>query len=117
MTTKHISQATTLKDQGNKAFAAKRYDEAIDLFTQAIALDPSNHVLYSNRSAANAGKKMWTEALADAEEVCASGWCLIPVFNLYHTVYQIKSDLGERLCEERRCSTWCPSLGRGDCSV
>lgn len=63
-------QAAALKDQGNKAFAAKRYDEAIEIFTQAIALDPSNHVLYSNRSAAKAGKKMWAEALADAEEVC-----------------------------------------------
>ncbi|KAG9091762.1 Hsp90 cochaperone [Ceratobasidium sp. 370] len=63
-----MSDAATLKDQGNKAFAAKRYDEAIDLFTKAIALDPSNHVLYSNRSAAKAGKKMWDEALADAEE-------------------------------------------------
>ncbi|KAG9127154.1 Hsp90 cochaperone, partial [Ceratobasidium sp. 392] len=63
-----MSDAATLKDQGNKAFAAKRYDEAIDLFTKAIALDPSNHVLYSNRSAAKAGKKLWDEALADAEE-------------------------------------------------
>ncbi|KAH7343514.1 chaperone [Rhizoctonia solani] len=63
-----MSDANTLKDQGNKAFAAKRYDEAIDLFSQAIALDPSNHVLYSNRSAAKAGKKLWTDALEDAEQ-------------------------------------------------
>ncbi|KAG8721995.1 Hsp90 cochaperone [Ceratobasidium sp. 394] len=63
-----MSDAATLKDQGNKAFAAKRYDEAIELFTKAIALDPSNHVLYSNRSAAKAGKKLWDEALVDAEE-------------------------------------------------
>ncbi|KAH8830551.1 activator of Hsp70 and Hsp90 chaperone [Flagelloscypha sp. PMI_526] len=60
--------ADALKDQGNKAFAAKDYDKAIDLFTQAIALDPKNHVLYSNRSAAKAGKKLWDEALSDAEE-------------------------------------------------
>ena len=62
-------QAIALKDKGNKAFAAKNYDEAIDLFSQAIALDPQNHVLYSNRSAAKAGKKQWTEALEDAEQV------------------------------------------------
>jgi tetratricopeptide (TPR) repeat protein len=58
-----------LKDQGNKAFQAKEYDSAISLFSQAIALDPQNHVLYSNRSAAKAGKKQWASALEDAEEV------------------------------------------------
>jgi stress-induced-phosphoprotein 1 len=63
-----------LKAQGNKAFQDKQYDAAIDLFSQAIKLDPQNHVLWSNRSAARAGKREWAEALADAEEVCYHGW-------------------------------------------
>ncbi|PPQ77277.1 hypothetical protein CVT25_010859 [Psilocybe cyanescens] len=63
-----MSDANTLKDLGNKAFAAKDYDKAIDLFTQAIALDPKNHVLWSNRSAAKVGKKQYADALADADE-------------------------------------------------
>ena len=58
-----------LKAQGNKAFAAKDWDTAIDLFTQAIHLDPQNHVLFSNRSAAYAGKKQWDDALKDADAV------------------------------------------------
>lgn len=61
--------ADALKDQGNKAFQAKDYDKAIDLFTQALAIDPQNHVLYSNRSAAQAGKRQWEAALQDAEQV------------------------------------------------
>jgi tetratricopeptide (TPR) repeat protein len=61
--------ASALKDQGNSAFAAKDYSRAIDLFSQAIALDSSSHVLYSNRSAAYAGNKQWTRALEDAEQV------------------------------------------------
>ena len=65
-----ITQANELKDQGNKAFQAKDYDAAIDLFTKAIELDPQNHVLFSNRSAAKAGKKQWAAALKDAEAVC-----------------------------------------------
>ncbi|RXW15996.1 hypothetical protein EST38_g9864 [Candolleomyces aberdarensis] len=63
-----MSDANALKDQGNKAFAAKDWDKAIDLFSQAIAIDAQNHVLWSNRSAAKAGKKDWAGALADAEE-------------------------------------------------
>lgn len=66
-----ITQANELKDQGNKAFQAKDYDTAIDLFTKAIELDPQNHVLFSNRSAAKAGKKQWAAALEDAEAVCS----------------------------------------------
>ena len=37
-------------------------------FTDAIAIDPSNHILYSNRSAAYASKKEWDLALKDAEK-------------------------------------------------
>lgn len=66
-----MSDANSLKDEGNKAFAAKDYDKAIQLFSKAIDLDPSNHVLYSNRSAARAGKKDWVAALEDAEAVRA----------------------------------------------
>ncbi|KIK65718.1 hypothetical protein GYMLUDRAFT_367459 [Collybiopsis luxurians FD-317 M1] len=64
-----MADANALKDQGNKAFAAKDWDKAIDLFSQAIAIDGSNHVLYSNRSAAYSGKRNWDEALKDAEKV------------------------------------------------
>ncbi|KAI0643694.1 putative stress-induced protein STI1 [Trametes meyenii] len=60
--------ADALKDAGNKAFQAKNYDQAIELFSKAIEIDPSNHVLWSNRSAAHAGKKQWAAALDDAEQ-------------------------------------------------
>ncbi|RCK66117.1 Stress-induced-phosphoprotein 1 [Candida viswanathii] len=42
--------ATQLKDQGNKAFAAKDYPQAIQLYTSAISIDKYNPVLYSNRA-------------------------------------------------------------------
>lgn len=34
---------------GNDAFAAKRYDEAIKHYSEAIQQDPENPVYYSNR--------------------------------------------------------------------
>ncbi len=39
--------------KGNAAFSAGNFEEAIQFFTQAIAVDPKNHVLYSNRSASH----------------------------------------------------------------
>ena len=58
--------AAALKDEGNKLFAAKKFEESIEKFSQAIELDPQNHVLYSNRSGAYASLKDWEHALEDA---------------------------------------------------
>ncbi|SZF01835.1 unnamed protein product [Blumeria hordei] len=72
--------ADELKALGNKAIAEKNFDEAIIKFTEAIAIEPENHILYSNRSAAYASKKDYENALSDAEKVTeihpewAKGW-------------------------------------------
>ncbi|KAF8944367.1 Hsp90 cochaperone [Haplosporangium gracile] len=60
--------AEEYKAQGNKAFLAKDYPTAIDHFTKAIELDPSNHVLFSNRSACYASQKDYEKALEDGEK-------------------------------------------------
>ncbi|KAL3465174.1 hypothetical protein BJX64DRAFT_297560 [Aspergillus heterothallicus] len=60
--------ADALKAEGNKAFSAKDYPTAIDKFTQAIAIDSNNHVLYSNRSAVYAAQGEYEKALTDAEK-------------------------------------------------
>ena len=46
--------AERAKQQGNDAFARGAYEEAVKHFSLAVRLDPKNHVLYSNRSAARA---------------------------------------------------------------
>jgi tetratricopeptide (TPR) repeat protein len=51
-----------------------------DKFTQAIEIEPTNYILYSNRSAAYASKKDYENALKDADKVTeikpdwAKGW-------------------------------------------
>lgn len=61
--------AAELKAKGNAAFSSGNFAEAIIFFTEAIQLDPSNHVLYSNRSAAEASLKQYDKALEDAKKV------------------------------------------------
>lgn len=63
-----MSTSDELKALGNKAIAAKNFDEAVQHFTEAIAVDPENHILFSNRSAAYASKRDWDHAFADAEK-------------------------------------------------
>eukprot|EP00798_Chlamydomonas_sp_ICE-L_P028061 gene28061-31164_t len=60
--------ADALKAKGNAAFAAGEFNSAVALFSQAIELDPSNHVLYSNRSAASSSIKDFSAALVDAQK-------------------------------------------------
>lgn len=63
-----MSAGEEKKKLGNEAFAAKKFDEAIGYYTEAIAADRNNHVYYSNRSASYAGKKKWEAAALDAKE-------------------------------------------------
>jgi len=61
-------QVNELKERGNQALNAEKFDEAVAAYTEAIALDGQNHVLYSNRSAAFAKAGKFQEALEDAEK-------------------------------------------------
>lgn len=60
------AKALALKEEGNQAHVAKDHARAIELYTQAIALNPLDAVLYSNRCAAYMGAEDHTKALEDA---------------------------------------------------
>ncbi len=48
--------------------SAKKYDDAIKAYGQAIALDGANAVYYSNRAAAYSSKGEHSSAVLDAEK-------------------------------------------------
>ncbi|KAJ1651534.1 Small glutamine-rich tetratricopeptide repeat-containing protein 2 [Dispira simplex] len=60
------TRANELKTAGNKALAAKEYDEAIRLYGEAIALDARNPIYFANRAAAYSQRGDYSEAVDDA---------------------------------------------------
>ncbi|OQR95517.1 hypothetical protein THRCLA_22127 [Thraustotheca clavata] len=62
------AKAEAKKNEGNEFFKRKDYAHAIEKYSEAIALDVTNHVYFSNRSAAYAGLNQFAEAAADGEQ-------------------------------------------------
>lgn len=61
------AQAQTIKEKGNVAFQQGDFPKAIQLYTMAIAVDPTNGLLYSNRSAAYLSYNQPARAMKDAK--------------------------------------------------
>ena len=63
-----FSSAEQAKAQAYAAFSAGDFSSAVRHFSKATSVGPSNHLLYSNRSATYARLGKHFEALADAEK-------------------------------------------------
>jgi len=57
-----------MKDLGNKALKEKKVAEAEAMYTAGLALDSTNHTLYSNRSAARLLASNVDGAIEDAQK-------------------------------------------------
>jgi tetratricopeptide (TPR) repeat protein len=55
------------KEQGNAKFVNNEYQAALELYSQGLILDPTNHVMHSNRSACYAGMLNWPGAAAEGK--------------------------------------------------
>lgn len=58
--------ASQKKALGNQAFGAGKWDEAIKHYSDAIGIDGTNHIFYSNRCAAYSSKGDFASAISDA---------------------------------------------------
>jgi L1 cell adhesion molecule like protein len=68
MATEVKTEVDKLKEKGNQFLAAGKYQEAVAAYTQAIKIAPTNHLLYSNRSAAKITLADLNGALEDAQK-------------------------------------------------
>lgn len=75
--TNKMPTADELKVQGNKAFANKEFKKAAKIYRDAIKLDSTNPVLYSNRALCFIKEQDWDRALRD----CKDGLSLNPNLN------------------------------------
>lgn len=66
MASADIAEATSLKQQGNKAFAAHDWPKAIDFYTQAIEKNDQDPSFYCNRAQANIKLEAYGYAISDA---------------------------------------------------
>uniref|UniRef100_A0A6N2LI11 Protein SGT1 homolog n=1 Tax=Salix viminalis TaxID=40686 RepID=A0A6N2LI11_SALVM len=57
-----------LEKKAKEAFIDDHFELAVDLYTQAIALDPTNPDLFADRAQANIKLNKFTEAVADASK-------------------------------------------------
>jgi len=63
----NVEKSESLKRAGNGAMGRHEYRSAIDSYTQAIPLNPSNHLLFSNRAQAYLSLAPLTELHKDSE--------------------------------------------------
>lgn len=56
------------KEKGNAAFKRGEMGKAIEHYTYATEMDPTNHVFFTNRAAAYAHMKKWDKSLRDSEK-------------------------------------------------
>ena len=54
---------------GDAALAANSYDKAIELYSAAIEFDSGTDSIFANSSKAKLEKRLWEEALLDAQKV------------------------------------------------
>ena len=58
----------SLKEEGNKQFKEKKYDEALEKYTSALSLNPNNANLYFNRALCYKSKLLWSEVALNSEQ-------------------------------------------------
>eukprot|EP00794_Sanderia_malayensis_P009028 gene9028-9995_t len=60
--------ATELKDQGNRLFAARQYEDAIGCYSKAITKNPNAATFYTNRALCYMKLQSWQKVITDCQK-------------------------------------------------
>merc|ERR1719348_2092388 len=66
-------EAVTLKDKGNAAYKAKKFDEALELYGQAFSKDPTNMSVLTNMAAVFFEQEKYAECISKCEQAIEVG--------------------------------------------
>jgi stress-induced-phosphoprotein 1 len=97
------------KEKGNALYTAKKFDEAIDAYDEAIALDPTNMTFYNNKAAVYFAIKKYDEVIEMCDKAMEVGKANMAPFEdrakaltRCAKAYQKKNDLGMAIekCKE-----------------
>ncbi|KAL9557253.1 hypothetical protein MBANPS3_001484 [Mucor bainieri] len=93
-----LTAATSLKTKGNQAFAEKKYQQAIQLYSQAIRFlaDP---IFYSNRAACYANMGQIDRVIADCSEALRLNPTYIKALQRRAIGYERLGDAENALCD------------------
>ena len=82
------------KQTGNTQMSAKKHDSAIDSYSRAIALDPTNAVYFSNRAAAYSSKGDHPSAVEDAKKAIEADPSFVKAYSrLGYLLCSVASDV------------------------
>eukprot|EP00124_Ichthyophonus_hoferi_P005739 Ihof_evm1s930 gene=Ihof_evmTU1s930 len=97
--------ADSLKKKGNAAFGAGKYEEAIDLYTQALALNPSPadaSKYYANRGACFAKLKQYESVIHDCTEAIKIDPAYVKALHRRAQAYEAVDNLEEAVKDYAR---------------
>jgi stress-induced-phosphoprotein 1 len=57
-----------LKKKGNEEFKNQNFEASIEYYSQAMKIEPQNHILFSNRAQAFLKLKRFEDALVDIQK-------------------------------------------------
>lgn len=61
----------SLKNAGNKAYSEQKFQDAVNLYTQAIEKDSTNHIFFANRANVYLDMDRHFECIADCDKAIA----------------------------------------------